>query len=184
MIRRRSSSRCSRKLIAGMDSSACPEGGISAATSGIGSLAGGFGLRHGSSLARVSAGYGDFPGLQEWQNLGLVDLVFQISDFRLDLRLELVAGSAELVEGLADLPPDFRQLLRPKDDKGQQEDEHHLWKAEVHTDIIPPSLHRQQLCAHVPIRQRFFPETWGFGRASYKRPQALTRWLLAVQNRC
>src|SRR5437016_12862102 len=125
MIRRRSSSRCSRKLIAGMDSSACPEGGISAATSGIGSLAGGFGLRHGSSLARVSAGYGDFPGLPEWPNLGLVDLVFQVSGFSLELPLELVAGLAELVEGLADLPPDVRQLPRPEHYKGQQQAEHH-----------------------------------------------------------
>src|SRR5207245_11232245 len=116
MIRRRSSSRCSRKLIAGMDSSACPEGGISAATSGIGSLAGGFGLRHGSSLARVSAGYGDVPGLQDWQNFGLVDLVFQISDIRLALSAELVSDSAEHVDAAADLRADSRQRLRPTDD--------------------------------------------------------------------
>src|SRR5919108_1445769 len=111
MIRRRSSSRCSRKLIAGMESSACPEGGISAAASGIGSLAGGLGFGHRSSRAGISAGYGAFWGLYRWQNLGLsVDFVFQIVDFRFDLRPELIASPAEFVQGLADLPPYFRQL--------------------------------------------------------------------------
>ena len=66
------------------------------------------------------------------------DLDIETVDLRLDLRLEFVGRALEFVERLADLATDLRQLLGPKNDQGQQEDEDHLWEAEVHKFMILP----------------------------------------------
>jgi len=44
-----------------------------------------------------------------------------MSDFLLNLRLELIGGALELVHVLANLACDLRQLLGPEDDEGQKE---------------------------------------------------------------
>src|SRR5580704_4568962 len=55
-------------------------------------------------------------------------LRLSVVDFVLDLRPELVGSAAELVESLAHLAGDLRQLLGPKDDEGQKEQEDRLGK--------------------------------------------------------
>ena len=62
------------------------------------------------------------------QNLWLSIFDLQIRDFLLDLGLELVRSPPELVHPFAGLSRDPRQLLRPKDDKGQQEQEDRFGK--------------------------------------------------------
>src|SRR6266852_9078421 len=133
MILRRSSSRWSRKLMAGMASWGCPAGGASAAISGIGGLGGRiqFGAGHGFGLV-VSGGYRAHGRLGGRQDGLAVGFHVQLRNLRFDLRLELIGGTPELVERPPDLAPDLRQLLGPEDDQGQQEDEKHLWKAQVH----------------------------------------------------
>ena len=56
----------------------------------------------------------------------------QVRDLRFNLSLEFIRGAFKFVERLADLASNFGQLLGPEDDQGQQEDEDHLWKTEVH----------------------------------------------------
>ena len=74
-----------------------------------------------------------------WRQDGLARVLeVKAVDLRLDLRLEFVRGTLEFIERLANLATDLRQLLRPKDDQGQQEDEDHLWEAEVHKFMILP----------------------------------------------
>src|SRR5579863_579195 len=51
-----------------------------------------------------------------------------MSNFLFDLGLELVRGALELVERLAYLAGNLRQLLGPKDDEGQKEKEDRLGK--------------------------------------------------------
>src|SRR5205807_1364038 len=129
------SSRCSRKLMAGMDSSGCPAGGAAAANSGIWSLGGGVYFRARFVISSRDCTYGRWRRGQD----GLArDLDIETVDLRLDLRLELVGRALEFVERLADLAADLRQLLGPKNDQGQQEDEDHLWEAEVHKFMILP----------------------------------------------
>ena len=53
----------------------------------------------------------------------LLILSSRLRDLRLDLGLELIRGAPELVERLAHLPRNLRQLLRPKDEQGQKEQE-------------------------------------------------------------
>ncbi len=60
-----------------------------------------------------------------------------MSDLLLDLRLELVGGALELVEVFADLAGDLRQLLRPKDDQGQKEQEDRLGEAHAVHHTVP-----------------------------------------------
>src|SRR5579859_1562980 len=60
-----------------------------------------------------------------WQDGRLV-LHLQMCDLLLNLRLKLVGGAAELVHEFADLAGDLRQLLWPKDDEGQKEQEDRL----------------------------------------------------------
>ena len=69
---------------------------------------------------------------------GVLDIgvQFQFAHFILNLRLEFAAGALEFRQAFADLPPDLRQLLRPKQDQGQNEDEHHLWETQIHSSII------------------------------------------------
>ena len=57
-------------------------------------------------------------------------------NFLLDLGLELVGGAAKLVQSLAHLAGDLRQLLGPKDDERQKEKENRFPKA--HAPIILP----------------------------------------------
>src|SRR5690348_5687511 len=69
---------------------------------------------------------------------GVVDIgvELQFADFVFYLRLEFAAGALKFGQAFADLPSNFRQLLRPKDDQGQNKDEHHLWETEIHGLII------------------------------------------------
>jgi len=52
-----------------------------------------------------------------------------MSDLLLDLRLEFVRSPPEFVERFADHAGDLRQLLGPKDDEGQEEQEDRFGKA-------------------------------------------------------
>src|SRR5438270_12503272 len=112
MIRRRRSSRWSRKLIDGIVSLARPSGGSSAAASGILGLAVHFGCRtrHVLQFSRRMAGYYALRQPHGWQDFAPAAgvLGIQIIDFGFNLRLELVAGPLELVQRLADLSPDLR----------------------------------------------------------------------------
>src|SRR5450755_3141094 len=118
------------------DSSA---GGPSAAISGIGSLGERIRLRHGNLRRRQAAGsYGACGRLDRRQDGLAMLLDIQLRDFGLDLRLELVRGPLEFVEGPADLPSDFGQLLWPEQDQGKKEEEDHLWEAQVHAPMILP----------------------------------------------
>src|SRR5581483_2543049 len=105
MILRRSSSRCSRKLIAGMVSCASPVGGTEAAISGILGLAVQFGSN--CRWRRSARWHRSFRGTRRRQDLLRPCIGFHIIDLGFDLGLELVAGSLELVQGLSDLPPDL-----------------------------------------------------------------------------
>ena len=67
-----------------------------------------------------------------------VALQLQVADLVLELRLELVAGALEFAQRLPYLPADFGQLLGPEDQQGEQENEDHLWKAELHGSMIIP----------------------------------------------
>ncbi len=55
-------------------------------------------------------------------------LDLQMSDLLLDLRLEFVRGPPEFVQRFAHLAGDLRQLLGPKDDERQEEQEDRLGK--------------------------------------------------------
>ena len=121
--------------MAGMDSSGWLAGGAAAANSGIGSLGGGVYLR---ARFVISSGDCTYGRLRRGQDGLARNLDIKTVDLRLDLRLEFVRSTLEFVEGLADLATDLRQLLGPKNDQGQQEDEDHLWEAEVHKFMILP----------------------------------------------
>src|SRR5450755_1367363 len=64
-------------------------------------------------------------------------LDFQMRNFLLNLRLEFVRSPPKLVERLADLAGDLRQLLGPEHDQGQKEQENRLGKAHAihHTAV-------------------------------------------------
>ena len=64
------------------------------------------------------------------ENLMILDI--EVRDLGFNLGLEFIRGPLKFVERPADLASDFRQLFGPEDDQGQQEDEDHLWKTEVH----------------------------------------------------
>ncbi len=64
-------------------------------------------------------------------------LDFQVGNFLLDLRLELVRGALEFIQCLAHLPGDLRQLLGPKDDERQKEKEDRLGKTHA-PSYCPP----------------------------------------------
>ena len=50
-------------------------------------------------------------------------LDFKVGDFGFDLRLELVRGAPEFGEKFSGLPSHLRQLLRPKENERQEEQE-------------------------------------------------------------
>src|ERR1700758_4809952 len=149
MILRRSSSRCSRKPMAPMDSFCSGSmSGTSATISGIGGLGSssrfgcgrrGFGGRWvGRRRRRInqrSAGNGSFrppAGRQDlWRGFAL-----QVGDLGFDLRSELVRSPLELVQRLADLAPDLGKLLGPKNDERQEEQKQHFRESEVHVAMI------------------------------------------------
>src|SRR5208283_4422224 len=58
----------------------------------------------------------------------LLFLRLYVADLMLDLRLEFVGSAAELIQRLAYLAGNLRQLLGPKDDEGQKEQEDRLGK--------------------------------------------------------
>src|SRR5258708_3543113 len=66
----------------------------------------------------------------------------QVCDLLLDLGLELVGGTPEFVKGAPHLAGDLGQLLRPKDDEGQKEEEDRLRK--THALIILPEPEKRQ----------------------------------------
>ena len=60
-----------------------------------------------------------------------------MSDFLLNLRLELVGSPLEFVQIFADLAGDLRQLLRPEYDQGQEEQEDRLGEAHAVHHTVP-----------------------------------------------
>ena len=68
--------------------------------------------------------------------------MFEIRDFLLDLGFELVGGAAKLIQRFAHLASDLRQLLGPKDDERQKEQENRFPKA--HAPIILPQPWKRQ----------------------------------------
>lgn len=113
-------------------------------------------------VLRTAALYHSFRRLCRRQNLraGLVArLRLKVIDLGFDLRLELIAGTLEFIEGLAQLSTNFRHLLRPKNDQGQEEDKRHFSKTEIHTLIILRCSIRQQFAS---------PEGSGAFRAEIK----------------
>jgi len=58
----------------------------------------------------------------------LLVLHFQMGNFLLDLGLEFVRGALEFIQRLAYLAGDLRQLLGPKDNERQKEEEDRLRK--------------------------------------------------------
>jgi hypothetical protein len=121
--------------MAGMESSGWPAGGAAAANSGIGSLGGGVYFRARFVISSRDCTYGRLRRGQD----GLArDLDIKTVNLRLNLRLEFVGSTLEFVERLADLAADLRQLLGPKNDEGQEEDEDHLWETEIHEFMILP----------------------------------------------
>src|ERR1700682_3417269 len=75
-------------------------------------------------------GYGACRRFGGRKNLVILDI--EVRYLRFNLSLEFIRGSLKFVERLGDLASDLRQLLGAEDDQGQQEDEDHLWKAQVH----------------------------------------------------
>lgn len=69
-------------------------------------------------------------------------LYFQMSNLLFDLGFEFIRGATEFGEGLADVTCDLRQLLRPKDDQGENKQEDRL--GETHRFIILPERERRQ----------------------------------------
>ena len=55
-------------------------------------------------------------------------LLFHSAQLLVNLHLEVIGGAAKLGQEFADLPPDFRQLLRPEEDQGKQEDHNGVGK--------------------------------------------------------
>src|SRR5579862_1875864 len=134
-----------------MVSCGSPSGGIVVANSGIGGLCGS-GRRWLDSrcLNDRSSGYGADRGLGRGQNFRLrLNFAVDVCDLGIDLGAKFVAGALEFVERLADLSSNLRQLLGPEDNEGQQEDENHLRKTEVHGYIITAGRGRQQ-CGYEP----------------------------------
>src|SRR5690242_4081669 len=144
-IRVLSSSRCSRKLIDGIRSSSAA-GGSSVLVSGIVSvgcgayIAGDRSAFHGRwRKFRRSCRNGPC-GRRRRQDLALLFvlllplLILKLADFRLDLRLELVRGALELIQGFPDLAGNHRQLLGPEQKQRQDEQNHRIGK--THSLII------------------------------------------------
>src|ERR1700674_2098043 len=155
MIRRRSSSRCSRKLIAGIVS--CGFGRDPSETlSGIGSLrqrrlfgAGFYTVfrtrfqgRTGGFRRQGQGGYRTLRRLGWRQNLPFI-LRIQLRNLRRDLGLEFVRGALDLIEHLAHLARDLRQLLGPKNEQRQEKQKYRLRKAHA-THHTAPARWRQR----------------------------------------
>src|SRR5262249_4404882 len=71
------------------------------------------------------------------QNRLFVVLDLKMGDLLLNLRLELIRGAPELVQILPDLAGNLRQLLGPKDNEGQKEQENCLGETHpVHHTVV------------------------------------------------
>src|SRR6185295_18241174 len=124
MMRLRSSSRCSRKLIAGICS------GTSSSELAVIS-----GIRRRLHRKR---GNGAYRGLR-WQDLLLgFGIPVELGDFAFYLGFKLIGSALEFVQGTANLPSNFRQFLGPKDQQGNQKQENHLREAQIHGLMITP----------------------------------------------
>src|SRR5438270_9127675 len=141
MILRRSSSRCSRKLmllISSLLKRPLDEG--CTAESGIGCLGGrtylrgwlGTHFRAADSCRRAVGNRSFWWTCRIRHNRMQVRFHFQLIDFGLDLRLEFVAGALEFRQRAADLAPDLRHLFGAENDQGQHENKNHFGQAEVH----------------------------------------------------
>ena len=87
-------------------------------------------------VARSSSGWWCLRPADTGQNRRvLVDL--KLRDLLLDLRLEFVRGTAKFIHKFADLAGDFRQLLGPKDDEGEEEQEDRFRKTHKGHHIAP-----------------------------------------------
>src|SRR5919197_2957025 len=144
MTRRRSSSRCSRKLIPGSSCLSFPASMSGTIHSGSGSRSrgrrrsrgavswGGYCRRSslwqaGNGIVRRRRRRRDF--LLALLGLELPHLVFQ-------LPLQLVGSAPKLGQGAADLAAYLRHLLRPKQQQGEKKQEKYLRKAEIHGYMI------------------------------------------------
>ncbi len=83
-------------------------------------------------IGRSRGGNHTRDGFGGRQDFAGVRFALQVLDLRFDLRLELVAGAAEFVEGAPDLAANLRHLLGPKQEEGEQEDKNHFREAEIH----------------------------------------------------
>src|SRR3954471_21110189 len=142
MMRLRSSSRCSRKLIAGICSGTSSS--ELAVISGIRRLGerGGLGFEGGRLDMRLrphrKRGNGAYRGLR-WQDLLLgFGIPVELGDFAFYLGFKLIGSALEFVQGTANLPSNFRQFLGPKDQQGNQKQENHLREAQIHGLMITP----------------------------------------------
>ena len=88
-----------------------------------------------------------FCGRQNLRGVLVTRLRLKVIDLGFDLRLELIAGTLEFIERLAQLSTNFRHLLGPKNDQRQEEDERHFRKTEIHTLIILRCSIRQQFAS-------------------------------------
>src|SRR5262249_33346177 len=138
MILRRSSSRCSRKLMARITSSGCSAGEASAVNSGIRGLSRGIQLRFGS-WGGITLGSNRGARLRRrWKNSLARLFPFQLVDLVFYLCLELIGSALEFVQRFSDLPAYLWQLFRAKQDERRQKQKHHLWKTEIHLVMILP----------------------------------------------
>src|SRR5271165_433355 len=161
MMRRRSSSRCSRKLMPVISSEArfwaVSTTGLGIAARGkrgwqrfrLRAFAGGWAGYRCGDVFGVAAAYDVWSGRdrrlprflrrEDLRGLGLLLralLQLDVHHLGFELVLELVAGPLELRHVLAELARQAGQLLGPDQHQGQQEDEDHLWHAEIHGSII------------------------------------------------
>src|SRR5690348_8368491 len=129
MILLRSSSRCWRKLIAGRGAScSSPPGGRSATISGIVGLRRQFRRsRSRRRFRRERAGRYCANRLRRGRKNRL-RVLFDINlvDLGLNLRLELIRGTRELIEGATYLTANLWELFGTKNQEGQKEKENHL----------------------------------------------------------
>src|SRR5262245_12903530 len=142
MMRRRSSSKCSSRLI--LPNSPSTASGlrlyILSRSAGFGA---GMGIAAFALDQSLFGGHGDTcHRATRRQDLVLLcpicvvacgfRLDLQLADLRIKLRLELIARALEFIERFAELASDLRQLPRPKQQETQEGEEDHLRHAEIH----------------------------------------------------
>src|SRR6266849_4193589 len=103
-----------------------------------------FSLRRNALAGRVAlqaAAHGAYGRIAGWKDR-LFGFGFEVGNFLLDLRLELVRGAFEFVQVFTDLAGDLGEFLRPEDDESQKKQEDRLRK--THALIILPEWEKRQ----------------------------------------